>query len=151
MQAHSSARASLPNLTITLPLPLWGDSQPAVLFVDRGAGFWDTRIGRIRAEFQQAAWANGLRIFYGVDASKQTRNLQELLLHETAVSWMHRREETTRPTTPWRSAAKCLPGHQRQWDPSGTKAGPQSIAKTVAGPRRDQRRDHECNVNNGAR
>ena len=44
---------------------------------------------------------NGLKAFNGDDASAQPGNLQELLLHETTVSWIRYREKKTRTTTPW--------------------------------------------------
>jgi len=78
-----------------------GDSQPAVLFVDRGLGFWDTGTGVIRWGFAEALRANGLRTFYGDNASVQPSDFGDVLLHETAVAWVRRRETRTRTTTPW--------------------------------------------------
>ena len=46
--------------------------------------------------------SNELRAYYGDDARVQPGNLQEVLLHETAVAWIRRREETTRPREPWK-------------------------------------------------
>ena len=95
--------------------------QPGVVFVDTGAGFRDPRTGRITRDFQEALSANSLTTFYGDDASEQPGNLQEVLLHETAVSWVRRREATTRPATPWKEtveefgiAAKVCVGNRYQ-------------------------------------
>ena len=49
---------------------------------------------------------NGLKAFNGDDASAQPGNLQELLLHETSVSWIRRREKITRSTSPWKETAE---------------------------------------------
>ena len=46
--------------------------------------------------------SNELRAYDGDDARVQPGNLQEVLLHETAVAWIRRREETTRPREPWK-------------------------------------------------
>ena len=37
----------------------------------------------------------------GDDSSAQPGNLQEVLLHETAVAWVRHREKTVRPVRPW--------------------------------------------------
>jgi len=42
-----------------------------------------------------------LKAFNGDDASKQPGELQEVMLHGTAVSWIRVRERRTRPATPW--------------------------------------------------
>ena len=39
--------------------------------------------------------------YYGDNASIQPGTLQEVMLHETAVSWIRYRERTRRPATPW--------------------------------------------------
>ena len=50
----------------------------------------------------QTARQQPLRAFNGDDASAQHGNLQELLLHETAVSWIRRREKITMSASPWK-------------------------------------------------
>ena len=42
-----------------------------------------------------------LKTYYRDDAGQQLGNLQEVLLHETAVSWIRRRETLNRMTKPW--------------------------------------------------
>ena len=39
--------------------------------------------------------------YYGDNASIQSGNLQEVMLHETAVAWIRRREAVTMPRQPW--------------------------------------------------
>ena len=64
---------------------------PCVLYVDRGKGFYDPGTGKIVPAFRQALRDNGLKAFWGDDASVQPGNLQEMMLHETAVSWIRHR------------------------------------------------------------
>ena len=73
---------------------------PNTLFVDRGHGFWATNSGRIRSCFKSALLENGLKTYYHDDAGIQPGNIQEVLLHETAVSWIRRRESLSRMTKP---------------------------------------------------
>ena len=44
---------------------------------------------------------HGLKTYYGDSAAVQPGNLQELLLHETAVGWIRHREPKTRLQRPW--------------------------------------------------
>ena len=74
---------------------------PNTLFVDRGPGFWATNSGKITGGFQAALQENNLKTYYRDDAGQQPGNLQEVLLHETAVSWIRRREALNRMTKPW--------------------------------------------------
>ena len=72
--------------------------------MDRGQGFYRTRSGKITPEFQHALAEHDLRAYYGDNASVQPGNLQDVLLHETAVAWIRRRETRTRPEEPWKES-----------------------------------------------
>ena len=61
---------------------------PKTLFVDRGPGFWATNSGRITRGYKAMLQENGLKTYYKDDAGILPGNLQEVLLHETAVSWI---------------------------------------------------------------
>ena len=74
---------------------------PNTLFVDRGPGFWATNSGKITGGFKAALEENNLKAYYRDDAGQQPGNLQEVLLHETAVSWIRRREALNRMAKPW--------------------------------------------------
>ena len=74
---------------------------PQTLFVDRGPGFWATNSGKIMDDFKAALQENDLKTYYKNDAGRQPGNLQEVMLHETAVSWIRRREALNRMTKPW--------------------------------------------------
>ena len=78
-----------------------GADKPKTLFVDRGQGFYDKVTGKITHQFKIALQENSLKAFYGDDASAQPGKMQEVLLHETAVSWIRYRESQTRPKEPW--------------------------------------------------
>ena len=76
-----------------------GRSKPKILFTDRGQGFF--QMGRkIVNEYKNALRENSLKAYYP-DATAQPGNLQEVMLHETAVSWIRYQEEQTRPKEPW--------------------------------------------------
>lgn len=83
-----------------------GSDAPDVLFVDRGQGFYRTRGAKITPEFKDALAENNLKAYYGENASVQPGNMQDVLLHETAVSWIRARETRTRPEQPWKESPK---------------------------------------------
>ena len=81
-----------------------GTSKPSILFIDRGQGFYckgASMDGQITNKLKAALQEHSLKAFYGDDASAQPGNLQEVMLHETAVSWIRYRETQTRPRQPW--------------------------------------------------
>jgi hypothetical protein len=61
---------------------------PKVIFCDRGKGFFRIANGEVTPEFKAALGNTGMRSFWGNNASAQPGTLQDVLLHETAVSWM---------------------------------------------------------------
>lgn len=78
-----------------------GATQPKTLWVDRGKGFYHPHTGAITREYKQALATHGFKAALGDDASIQPGRLQELMLHETAVSWMRRRLARTVPAKAW--------------------------------------------------
>ena len=78
-----------------------GDDQPDIVFVDRGPGFWNVMGGNITKGFKRALQENGLRTLYGDDGWRQPGKLADVLLHETAVSWIRSREQKCRVSCPW--------------------------------------------------
>ena len=78
-----------------------GDDQPSVLFTDKGRGFYATRGSKITDVYKKALSDNSLQAYYGNDASEQPGNLQDVLLHETAVAWIRNREKVVRTARPW--------------------------------------------------
>ena len=66
-----------------------------------GKGFYQTATGKITVAYKKALAAHGFQAALGDDASIQPGRLQEMMLHETAVSWMRRRLASTLPAKPW--------------------------------------------------
>ena len=83
-----------------------GSTPPRMVFVDRGAGFYNTGTGRITADFKLALKDHGLTAFMGDDASQQPGSLQEMMLHETAVAWIRRGLTWTLPAKPWEESVE---------------------------------------------
>ena len=77
-----------------------GDDQPSILFTDRGQAFY-TLAGHITGEYQAALQEHSFKAFAGDNASTQPGKMGDVLLHETAVSWIRYREGKTRPKEPW--------------------------------------------------
>ena len=76
-------------------------SKPNKLFTDRGCGFYDAGSGQITGEYQQALREARLQAVFGDDAREQPGSLGDVLLHETAVSWMRVQLAETTPKRPW--------------------------------------------------
>lgn len=76
------------------------DDQPKILFTDRGRGFYNTGNGRITGKYQAALQEHGLTAFMGNDASQQPGDLRDVVLHETACSWLANRMTVTLPAKP---------------------------------------------------
>ena len=74
---------------------------PKVLFTDRGNGFFNSGHGKITEGYRAALRRHGLRAFMGVDASVQPGELQEVMLHETAMAWMRVGLARTTPKKCW--------------------------------------------------
>ena len=53
-------------------------------------------------EYRAALKRNRLRAFFATNASVQPGQLQEVMLHETAVSWMRTRLAETVPPEAWK-------------------------------------------------
>ena len=78
-----------------------GSEPPSILFTDRGQGFYHIKGGKITPQYKAALREHGLKAYYGDDASIQPGSLQEVMLHETSVAWIRRREAVTLPRQPW--------------------------------------------------
>ena len=78
-----------------------------MLFTDRGNGFYNSGTGRITAKYKSALRNHGLKAFFGTDASVQPGQLQEVMLHETAVSWMRVRLTKDVPKKAWEETSEA--------------------------------------------
>ena len=68
-----------------------GVTQPDTIWTDRGKGFYAPGNGHITPAYKEALRQHKFKAALGDDASAQPGNLQELMLHETAVSWIRLR------------------------------------------------------------
>ena len=63
-------------------------NQPDVLFTDRGPGFYHSSTGSICPEYTAALAAHGFTAWAGDHSKWQPPDIADILLHETAVSWV---------------------------------------------------------------
>ena len=88
--------------------------QPKHVFVDRGKGFYTPVSGQITAKYSAALAENGLVPMMGQNARLQPGSLSEVLLHETAVSWLRVRLAETVPTQAWAETREEYSSRLRQ-------------------------------------
>ena len=81
---------------------------PKVLAVDRGNGFYVQTSGDITHGYKAALQACGLKNFMGENCGLQPGQLGDVLLHETAVAWIRRRERRTVPARAWDETREAL-------------------------------------------
>ena len=111
---EGAAATFVSKVCVALNIRFQNGTAPKILFVDRGPSVWATNSGRIKAEFKEALRENGLRTYHGDNAGQQPGSLQDFLLHETAVSWIRRRETLNRTTRPWEETAEHLAGRLKE-------------------------------------
>ena len=63
--------------------------------------FFNPGNGVFTLQYRTALAASGLRAFQGNVAAVQPGKLSDLMLHETAVAWIRKKERTTLPARPW--------------------------------------------------
>ena len=74
---------------------------PRMVFTDRGTGMYNST-GKIVRAYAQAVQKNGFRVYWGEDASQQSPDMGDLLLHETAVAWLRKGMAKEKPDVlPW--------------------------------------------------
>ena len=105
-ESPEGARLLIERVPALLDQMLGADAQkPRTIFTDRGPGFFHRRWGTITGEYETGLRMHGLKTWVGPNAIRGPRaqpgDIADLLLHETAISWLRRREEKTRPNKPW--------------------------------------------------
>ena len=74
---------------------------PRVIFTDRGTGMYSPQ-GFVVGTYEAAVADAGVRLFWRPDASKQSPDMPDLLLHETAVAQFRQRIRKEKPIVrPW--------------------------------------------------
>ena len=87
-ETEEGAELMVGRVRAALNIRFQGRTAPTRLFTDRGNGFYNSGTGLITTKYKAALQANGLQAFFSTDASIQPGKLQEVMLHETAVSWL---------------------------------------------------------------
>ena len=105
-ETEEGAAEMVNKVRAALNIRFQGSTAPKILFTDRGNGFYDSSTGNITASYKEALRANGLKAFFGDNASVQPGQLQDFLLHETAMAWMRDRLKKTLPRKPWEETAE---------------------------------------------
>ena len=100
-ETQEGAAEMVAKVRSALNIRFQGATPPKLLFSDRGNGFYDSGSGAITAGYRNALRAHGLKAFFGDDASIQPGQLQDFLLHETAMAWMRDRLKKTKPRQAW--------------------------------------------------
>ena len=75
-----------------------------MVLTDRGKGFFHPSNGKVTSEHKAALDAAGLKAFQGDDASVQSGELGDCMLHEAAVAWLWVLEGRTTPAVPWKES-----------------------------------------------
>ena len=87
--------------------------------------------GTITGDYETACREFGFKPWAGTNAKKgpraEPRDIGDVLLHETAISWLRREEESTRPLRPWeetpeelsRRIQQCVSHINREFDVRG--------------------------------
>ena len=102
------AETLLAKVRAGLNVRFQSEGMPRVIFVDRGAGFYNPGDGRITQEFKAALQKFDLKAFMGEDAAVQPGKLSDLMLHETAVAWIRKLEARTIPRKPWEESREAF-------------------------------------------
>ena len=94
--------AAIKGLTSTLRRMLGANGRlPRTLFTDRGTGMY-IPAGQACSAFAEAVADEGFRLYWGADAVRQSPDMGDMLLHETAVSWIRARLRREKPEVhPW--------------------------------------------------
>ena len=103
---EESAEAMVAKVKAALNTRFKKDPAPAILFTDRGNGFYDAGSGQITKTYKKVLKDHDLRPFWKQDASKQPGGLQEVMLHETAMAWVRERLSKTLPRKPWEESVE---------------------------------------------
>ena len=86
--------------------------KPRAIFTDRGPGFYHRHWGTTTEDYECTCREHGFKPWAGTNSKTGPRaqppDLADVLLHETAVSWLRKEEEQTRPVRPWEESPNEL-------------------------------------------
>ena len=64
---------------------------PRTVFTDRGTGMYNPQ-GKVVRRYHAALESAGFTLYWGTDARRQSPDMADMLLHETAVAWFPKDE-----------------------------------------------------------
>ena len=77
---------------------------PRQIFTDRGTGMY-TSLGKAVVAYAEAVDVAGFRLYWGTNAQRQSPDMGDVLLHETAVAWFRKRMRAEKPeVVPWQES-----------------------------------------------
>ena len=92
-----------------------GARLPRTVFTDRGTGLYNPQ-GKVVHAYADAIRRKKFHLFWGPDATRQSPDMGDVLLHETAVSWFRNVLRRSKPEVlPWEET-------QTQWARRASKA-----------------------------
>ena len=113
---------------------------PRTVFTDRGIGMYNPQ-GQVVHAYADAVHRNHFHLYWGSDASQQSPDMGDVLLHETAVSWFRNVLRRLKPEVlPWeetqtqwlRRASKAVAFVNKEYNVAGLcRQFPQSIQDLV--------------------
>lgn len=75
---------------------------PRTLFTDRGTGMYEPFQGKVVHKYRDAVAKAGFKLYWGNNAHKQSPDMGDMLLHETAISWVRKGMRAASPeVVPW--------------------------------------------------
>ena len=108
-ETEEGARILMEKVRAALNLRFQGAAKvPNVIFVDRGNGFYVQTTGEVTPGYKSALQRNGLKNFMKDNCGLQPGQLGDVLLHETAVAWIRRRERKSVPARAWEESREAL-------------------------------------------
>ena len=69
---------------------------PRHILTDRGTGMYNP-VGKVVQAYAAAVENAGFNLHWGLDSSRQSPDMGDVLLHETAVSWFRERMKAEKP------------------------------------------------------
>ena len=85
-----------------------GTNKPRILMSDRGGAFYNSSSGYITDEYKASCDRHGFRPLMGDDASRQSGDSQDLMLHETTVAWLRFLLKRSLPKKPWEETREAF-------------------------------------------
>ena len=86
--------------------------KPRTVFSDRGPGFYHASLGSITGEYESILRKHNFKAWAGANSKTGPRaqppDVPDVLLHETAVSWIRQRLHATAPKRRWEETPEQL-------------------------------------------